>query len=500
MSMEQFRENLKKARFYEEDVSKKTSKEMRPNFHLTAPIGWMNDPNGFSTFRNEYHLFYQYHPYGTYWGPMHWGHVKSKDFVRWEYLPAALAPDETYDKEGCFSGSALEMNGKHALVYTGVSSTTNEKKEHKVKQVQCIAFGDGTDYQKCIKNPLITANDIPNNRYEEDFRDPKIWEEDGTYYMVVASRSEDKNGQIALFSSKDALDWNFVTILAKSNGRYGRMWECPDFFPLEDKQVLILSPQDMKAEGLEFHNGNNAIYFSGTFDRKTYQFIAKEAKSIDYGLDFYAPQTLKALDGRRIMIAWMKSWDTNFMPETMDWNGMMTFPRELRLQGDQLFQNPVEEIKNYYQKEVTYDNVVLSENTTLAGIEGRIMDLSIDLLEGNYKQFTIELAKNDAYHVRISYDPNKKEFTFDRTYSGLFRDVPCTRTMQIKDAQMQISIRILLDKFSAEIFVNDGAYVMSNTFFTPLEAKDIVFCTEGKVVANIKMHELDINGISNATE
>ena len=137
-------QTLREARKYEEAFEKTIKKEERPEFHLTPRTGWMNDPNGFSWYKGQYHMFYQYYPYESKWGPMHWGHAVSRDLLHWEYLPAALAPDEFYDMDGCFSGSAIELSdGRQMLMYTGVS------KEHKnygpnmdVLQTQCIAIGD----------------------------------------------------------------------------------------------------------------------------------------------------------------------------------------------------------------------------------------------------------------------------------------------------------------------------------------------------------------------
>jgi len=356
--------------------------------------------------------------------------------------------------------------------------------------VQCIASGGGVEYEKWKENPVITAKDIPFNCSKEDFRDPKIWEHNGTYYVVAASRSEDKSGQIVLFQSENLKDWTFRTVLAKCEHRYGKMWECPDFFSLGDKHILVLSPQDMQAKGLEFYNGNHAIYFSGTFDYETCRFKEKIVKSLDYGLDFYAPQTMETADGRRIMIAWMKSWDTNFMPEETNWNGMMTVPRELNISEYVILQNPVKEIENYYKNQVLYEDVSLSGSQQLDGMKGRVLDMTIYIKSGNYKKFVIELAKNDSYCITCTFFPDKGEFTFDRTYSGLNRDVPCSRTMKVQNKAEDVTIRILLDKYSAEIFINNGEQVMSNTFFTPLEANDIVFDVEGILTADINMHEI----------
>lgn len=483
---------LTEARAYEQEKINEIDETLRPQFHAVVPIGWMNDPNGFSVYNKEYHLFYQYHPYSTEWGPMHWGHFKTKDFVKWERLPIALAPDSDYDFAGCFSGSALEYKGEHVLVYTGVIEEQDETGKKKIQQVQCIASGDGKEYKKWDCNPIITAKSLPEGAYEEDFRDPKIWKQGDSFYLVVAGRSENKCGQIALYKSEDLREWQFVKILVKNNNEYGSMWECPDFFGLQDKYILIISPQDMAAKEMEFHNGNNSIYISGEFDYNTCEFTQESVKSIDYGLDFYAPQTLEDEAGRRIMVAWMQSWDTKINPGYLKWNGMMTFPRELEFKGDVLIQKPVIEIEKYYSDNVEYQNLSLSGETKLEGISGREMDIQIEIIKGEYREFVIRFAHNHIYTTKCSYIPQDGMFAFDRTFSGLNRDVNCTRTIVIPEKSTTITIRILLDKYSAEIFINDGKQVMSNVIYTPLEAQDILFQVDGQLVANIVKHRISV--------
>ena len=167
---------------YEENEEIKIRSEERPVFHVTPTVGWANDPNGFSIYNGEYHLFYQYYPFDTKWGPMHWGHVKSKDFIKWDRLPCALAPDKDYET-GCFSGSAIEIeDGRHMIVYT--SHFEKEIEGIKVrKEYQSIAFGDGIKYTKFDGNPVITADQLPKGFSHEDFRDPKIWREEDEFYV-----------------------------------------------------------------------------------------------------------------------------------------------------------------------------------------------------------------------------------------------------------------------------------------------------------------------------
>ena len=211
------------ARAYEQAAGGKIPRESRPAFHLTPLTGWMNDPNGFCYYHGQYHLFYQYNPYDTEWDAMHWGHAVSHDLLHWTYLPAALAPDTSYDSYGCFSGSAAELpDGRHLLMYTGVRQEGGDKaKEY---QTQCIAVGDGTDYKKYEKNPVLGSGALPEGLSPYDFRDPKIWRtEDGGYRCVVGARRQDKRGVLLQYESRDGFEWRYIGVLAENDGRFGLM-------------------------------------------------------------------------------------------------------------------------------------------------------------------------------------------------------------------------------------------------------------------------------------
>ena len=480
---------LKKADSYIE--KNKVPKEQRPAFHVTAPVGWINDPNGFSEYRNKYHLFYQHHPYSDAWGPMHWGHCTSCDFIKWEDLPEALAPDESFDKNGCFSGSALETDEGHALVYTGVIEK-DENGKKSVFQNQCLAFGNGENYIKYDGNPVIDGNQLPDSFSREDFRDPKIWFDDGSYYLVAGNRKGDGLGQVVLFRSPDLKSWQYVTVLAENDGTYGKMWECPDFFELGDQHVLIVSPQDMRAVGNKYYNGNHVLYFLGQYNKTNCQFDYSEGVMLDFGADFYAAQTLLTNDGRRIMIAWMQSWDINIKPAEQRWNGMMTVPRELSLINGHLYQRPVRELENYLVNPIHYQNMEISGEVSLPGIKGRVLDLSAEVLSGDFKKLSIHIAHNDEYTTCFTYNPEEQSIEFDRTYSGMRRDVVSQRKMKIDNPQSTLKLRLILDKYSAELFVNDGYQTFSATFYTPLEADEIVFKCDGKAILNIEKSDIRI--------
>lgn len=461
----------------------------RPLFHVSPPVGWLNDPNGFSVFKGEYHLFYQYHPYDVKWGPMHWGHMKSKDLVKWEELPVALAPDNVYDKKGCFSGSAIEKDGKHYLIYTGVMETSLDG-QLVVRQNQCLAIGDGVSYTKYPINPVISYDQLPEGFSQEHFRDPKVWQQGASYFLVAGNLNSNHQGQVVLFESLDLTNWEYRGVLALDDtNEYGLMWECPDFFALDDCYVLICSPQFMRAKNLEFHNGHNSVYFLGNYENNC--FSKGQGKSLDYGLDFYAPQTTELDDGRRVLIGWLKSWDSVSSVEGLEWQGMMTLPRELSLKGDQLIQKPISELANY-RKNPIQTSCQISEWEQVEGVTGRVIDLIVTLSGTNYTQFYIDLACNQDYYTRFTYDRLAQTIIGDRTYSGLTLDQNCQRSMSVAD-QSEIELRFILDTHSIELFVNDGEQVFSMEIETPLVADSIRFASNGIADVAIEKYDLHIN-------
>ena len=490
-------QTLREARKYEETYDKRIGKEDRPGFHFSTRVGWLNDPNGFCYYKGKYHLFYQYHPYDPYWGPMHWGHAVSEDLIHWEYLPAVLAPDQIYDKDGCFSGGAVTLpDGRHLLMYTGVKRAPKEDGELRDIQTQCLAVGDGLDYEKYEKNPVLDKNDIPEGSSEEDFRDPKVWRaEDGTYRCVVANRAEDGTGQILLYSSQDGFDWKFKSVLSKNQGRFGIMWECPDFFELDGKWVLLTSPQDMLPMGFEYHNGNGTLCLIGDYDEETDTFTEQSDQSIDYGIDFYATQTVVTPDGRRVMIAWMQNWDTSRLhPRETPWFGQVTIPRELSVKNGRLYQKPVRELDELRCNKVEYKDVVFTDTIKLEGVNGRRVDLEMQITPGDeenvYKKFAVYFAQNDQYHTSVSFRPYESILKVDRKFSGSRRAAIHQRRSKVNSENGKIKLRLILDRFSAEVFINDGEQVMTATIYTTQEAEGISFFADGSVKMDIVKYDL----------
>lgn len=484
MTAQTVSKQLEKARAYENEH--KIDASEKPAFHYAAPVGWINDPNGFSWFDNEAHLFAQYHPYSSEWGPMHWAHQTTKDFIVWNLKPCALAPDQPYDDKGCFSGSAIEDDGKHVLMYTGVSMS-----EEGERQQQCIAIGDGIEYEKLECNPVVGTNLLPDGCSKVDFRDPKLWKENGKYYVVTGSRADDGCGQILVFESENLTDWKLETIMAKSEKRLGYMWECPDFFYLEDKPILILSPQDMRAKGYSWHNGHNTAWITG--EMKDHTFENWSAKPLDFGLDFYAPQTMAAPDGRRILIAWMASWDNPLMKNNK-WASQMTLPRELTIENGMMMQRPVRELEAYKVPVLHVGSQTISGKFTHEDLKGRCSELDLHIEEGDYETMTIVLAKDpeQGYETRLVIDNRKKLIEFDRTWAGIHNDFNTIRRAPMHEQGVK-DLRILLDRHSIEVFVNDGEMVMTNAIMTPAEADQIELIVDGSATMDIDLFAIDTN-------
>ena len=488
---------LEKARAYEKQKAAKIGAADRPAFHLTPYVGWMNDPNGFSLYKGQYHLFYQYYPYDTSWGPMHWGHAVSRDLLHWEYLPCAMANDEDYDRNGVFSGSAIELpDGRQLLIYTGVREEKIKGRKSRVRQTQCVAVGDGVNYKKYGGNPVITGRQLPEGASREDFRDPKIVQaEDGSYLCYVGSRPADGSGQILVYESSDGFQWKFRNVLIENRNRVGRMWECPDVFALDGKTVLFTSPQDIRADQLEGLTGNCGITIVGTIDPGTGELCEEWIQPMDCGIDFYAQQSVQTADGRRVMIGWMQNWDAcgERNPE-QKWFGQMSLPREIHIRNGRIYQTPVRELDACRKQAVKAADLPVNGCVRLPGVSGRIVDLNMkvrpDATDG-FSTFELRFAENEdgTQYCSLTYDRRNGTLSISRLHSGTCRALLHERTCHVACTD-SLHLRVILDRFSAEVFVNDGEQTMSMAYYTDMKADGISFHVDGAARLDLEKYEL----------
>ncbi len=301
------------------------------NYHFTPPKGWMNDPNGLMYYKGKVHAFYQHYPDDTIWGPMHWGHAATEDFIHWEHLPIALCPSEPYDcLRGCWSGSGIEHDGKMYLFYTGDSAGT--------RQTQCLAIGDGATFEKYAGNPVIAESPVGANL---NFRDPKVFAY-GDSYRMVCGTEVDGVGKILLFSSDDLIHWTYTSTLFETTS-HGGTPECPDLFQVENKWVLMFSAMKKTVE--------STVLMIGDFDGEHFA-VEKTVHPIG-GEDYYAPQTFLMPDGRRIVIGWHYHWGRKPAKEDIA-AGAFTIPCEVTMKDDKLHFYPVEEARHLLTKTSEY--------------------------------------------------------------------------------------------------------------------------------------------------
>lgn len=420
------------------------SQKLRPNFHFTAKKNWINDPNGFSFYNGKYHLFYQYNPYGLTWGNMSWGHATSENLIDWEHLPVALWQDQNYDKEGVFSGSAITLDKTHYLYYTGVADSTWRE-----GQVQCMASSsDGINYTKYDQNPILLGDG--NHSHPIDFRDPKVWKEGKYLYMVVATKDH-IGGKIVVYRGKNHIEFDYFTSFQLP--KTGHMWKCPDFFELNGQQILITSVMGVEA-------------FDKTSDREELSYIApvqldyntgltamKSLQRIDYGTDFYAPQTMQDLDGRRIMIGWMRM-EKPLTPIT-SWTGMMSLPRVIDYRKGKIYYQPdarifktKEKISMIHKSTSLHQMKYLNSKTYVLEVE-----------QSASKTVTIQLG--EGKNLKMTYDAMDKSLALYRR-KNVHGNIDSYETPSCDSERLYL--QIIVDVSVVEVYLNHGEYVISGVF------------------------------------
>lgn len=422
---------------------------LRPKFHITGSNGWINDPNGLVKFKGQYHVFFQYYSKNVYWGPMHWGHVVSRDLTKWEQMPIAIAPDSQDD--GCFSGTAIVWKNKLWLLYTSFKENGGGEN---IRQLQALASSDdGVNFTK--HGIVIGEKDLPPEYSPCDFRDPKIFMEGDTLYCLVAARKIDGRGRILLFSSKDIFNWKFeCDVLDRDSG--GIMIECPDYN--SELGLLTYCEQFQPAQGNKHLNIHSTFYRLGKLDCKTYKSTFGNSEIIDYGFDFYAAQMFKDTP---VMIGWLNMWDRNIPSQKYGFAGMLTVPRKIKIKNGELWQTPVVSARKVFEKDI---NGTYSDNIKIGVLNFKAR---------NIKSFCMRLRKKGEMYT--SFCLKDGEWVFDRSRSGekiegkeLDADsLAGIRRMPFTDS-VETEITVVLDEFSVEIFVNGK--VLSSTIYPDYDA------------------------------
>lgn len=464
----------------------------RPDFHFSANHGWINDPNGMVYHNGEYHLFYQYNPYGSRWANMHWGHAVSKDMVSWEHLPFGLAPDSL---GAIFSGSAvIDKNntagfGKDALVaiYTSAGRI----------QTQSIAYSldNGRTFTTYEANPVLSDLNYP------DFRDPKVfWHTSTNQWIMVLATGQ----TITFYGSKDLKEWNTLSEFGEGIGAHGGVWECPDLFPLtyngRTKWVLFVSINPGGPNG-----GSATQYFIGDFDGKTFRPDPLPYPIwLDYGRDNYAGVTWSNIpesDGRKLFIGWMNNWDyANDIP-TVNFRGAMTLPRELKLahNGKHLVvaNPPAAEVNALRGNAKKLDPFTVDNSHTINNLteeSAGTFEIEMTIEAANASNFNFAVANEKGEKTIFSFDLEKGLFGVDRSESGIidFRDNFAPKTIEAPLTKKKgYNIRLFVDKASTECFIDNGELVQTNTVFPTAPYNSLSFESEGEItISNINIYPI----------
>jgi beta-fructofuranosidase len=382
----------------------------RPSFHLLPPHNWMNDPNGPIFWKGKYHLFYQLNPHAAVWCDMHWGHATSADMIRWRHQPIALAPTPGGpDSEGCFSGSAVVLNGVPSFIYTGVQNAPSDQVtlrdgNDKLRETQMLATAEDDDllHWRKLREPVIPFP--PPGMKVTGFRDPCPWREGETWYLGLGSGERGVGGCVLLYRSQDLRTWEYVGKLAegKPNGKQsanpcdtGEMWECPDFFEVSKRRCLFYSTE------------GKVIWSTGGYDQAAHKFTGRRNGVLDHGA-YYAPKSFVARDGRRILWGWIRETRPDSDMAAAGWSGCMSLPRVLTIgaQG-QLEMNPAKEVES---RRGPAEKATVSAATTY---RRKLSDLALELhLPGNLltgSTSTVRLLVEAKPAWELTIDTDKKE-------------------------------------------------------------------------------------------
>ena len=448
------------------------TEDYRPAFHFSPEKNWTNDPNGLVFFGSEYHLFYQYNPFGDVWGHMSWGHAVSRDLVSWRQLPVAL-PEENGTM--IFSGSAVvDWKNTSGFGKNGIPPLVAIYTGHRPGlQNQNIAYStdSGRSWVKYAENPVL---DI----HEAEFRDPMVfWYAPKSRWVMVVSMA--KEHRIRFYSSANLKTWKVSGEFGPAGATDVPNWECPNLFPLQDprgQQKWVLAVGVGKGGPAK---GSATQYFVGDFDGEKFVNDAPANRTlwIDLGADFYAAQTWSDIpreDGRRIMLAWMNNWDYADKVPTHPWRGQMTFPRKLALadteDGLRLTQNPVREIESLRQNHVALRNARWSD---LEGLLARkkwpaTLEIVAKLQLHGTRDVAFELRKGPAHATRVGYDAKRNTYYIDRTRSSNAlsgSEFASRHEAPSLSRDGLIQLHIVLDRSSVELFGNNGLVAITDLIF-----------------------------------
>ncbi|MBN9653484.1 sucrose-6-phosphate hydrolase [Halobacillus sp. GSS1] len=417
-----------------------------PTYHVAPRHGLLNDPNGLSYYKGRHHIFYQWFPLGPVHGLKHWYHVSTKDFVHYEDHGIALYPDHCYDSHGCYSGSGVVEGDSLHLFYTGNHLTGDGE----VVQSQVHAVMDPDNF---IRKAQVIANGSPI-AFTHNFRDPVVFEREGSYYMLVGGEMMTNEGGLALYKGESMDQMTYEGTVSTPLGKLGYMWECPNYFEVEEQGIFIFSPQgDLKTDKYNFNNVFSVAYMIGEpMDLERRHFEVEDYIELDKGFDFYAPQTYVDDQGRRILIGWLGNSKSEYPTDPNMWAHMLTIPRTLEVKGNELIQSPVEELVNLRKDKETLK--------TLHRLHSQAFEMRIMVEE--VFEITFENDKGEC----VTFSSNGEEYELDRSkMTHVYAEKFGTKRYAKRKCLTSHRVMIYIDRSSIEIFCDDGATVFTSRMF-----------------------------------
>ena len=479
---------LREADAYMEKVKDEVQKHpWRQDYHYSPTVGWINDPCGLVQIDGYYHMLCQHYPFSGAWGMMYLSHARSKDLVHWERLPEAVAPSEPYDywdekHGGVYTCCGIDDEGVYKIIYTGHTEAFG--------QVECLATAeDGIHFQKYEGNPILSK--CPEGMRQNDFRDTKVWKRGKKWYLT-AGTTDGKFGRVALYHSDDLIHWEFQSFIWESRGEYGSMPECPNFFEVDGKWVLIFAPLELE--------DRKAMYLVGDFDYDAGRFFPQTVGEVDWGLDYYAPQVFKDDMGRTLMMGWMESW--SFHPwylgnakngqnphgyvydcSEIGFNGSISTPRTISVCHDgKLKFDPVPELKTLRKDPRTQYNMMVKAEEKIPVTAGDNVHCEIfaafDLTQTSADVIGFGLRSSREHETLLEFDLAHGEIIFDRTRSGNKSAVvrKCNLESVRKD---ELIVHIYMDSTTIELFTDDNRTVMTNCIYSPVESDGLYLYAKG---------------------
>lgn len=435
-----------------DELKKRVKKsKWRMKYHIQPTTGLLNDPNGFSFFNNEWHLFYQAFPYGTLHGLKSWVHLTSKDLVNWKNLGPALIPDSPQDKQGAYSGSAIQVDGKLFIMYTG--NVRNEDWTRHPKQ-NGAWLDKNNDLVKMV-NPLISE---PPKHFTEQFRDPQIIKHGEYYYAFIGAQKNDLSGHVLVYKTKNiSKNWTYEGKLQISDKKMGFMIECPSLVFIKNQPVLIFCPQGLDHKIVNYKNIYPNVYVIGeSFDWKTLTVVNPgKIYNLDDGFDCYATQAINAPKNRVLSISWVGMPETEYPTKNDGWENCLSLVKELTIRNGKLYQKPVKETESLFIKNTSNaDYLQLNSKVNFYVPKNQIGKIKIIT---DYKGKKALLIKIDSQQGKVEMDRGNAGVGFAEKFGTI-------RSTQVKMGT-SISGSLYIDNSVFELFINDGERVMTGRFF-----------------------------------